>query len=120
MHGQPRGSQWDEQASGLRHAMHSIDPAPVEVKVAASSGASRQACGPVDCGARRMREPDISWLERELDADTRRSRESRMRVEVLHTVRALTRQARRVEVVYVGDLRVEEIERFQHETGPIR
>ena len=43
-----------------------------------------------------------------------------MRVDVLNTVRRLAGQTRRVEVVDVGDLGVEEVERLQHETRLVR
>jgi hypothetical protein len=61
-----------------------------------------------------------SASKRELDTDPRRPRESRMCVNVLHTVSRLAGQARCVEVVNVRDVGVEDVERLQYEAGIVR
>jgi hypothetical protein len=49
-------------------------------------------------------------LETDVQDNTRRTRQGRVGVDVIHAVELLTRQSRPVVVIDVGDPRVEEIE----------
>jgi hypothetical protein len=55
--------------------------------------------------------------ERELDADSSGAWECRVKVNVIDPIDRLSRQARGVEVVDVGDPGVEDVERFEHDSG---